>query len=73
MSERTEHLDWCKKRALGYVDAGDAVQAYSSMISDLRKHEETNDPVLIALGFQEMMLPGGPRLDRARKYIEGFN
>ena len=34
---RAEHLAWCKKRALEYVDAGDLLQAYTSMASDLGK------------------------------------
>lgn len=38
---REEHLEWCRQRALEYVDADDPVQAYASMSSDLRKHPET--------------------------------
>ncbi len=38
---RKEHVDWCKKRALEYLDAGDRTTAIASMLSDLRKHEET--------------------------------
>jgi hypothetical protein len=32
---RDEHLAWCKRRALGYVDAGDLTHAVASMASDL--------------------------------------
>jgi len=35
---RSEHLEWCKKRALEYCDCGDATYALASMISDLRGH-----------------------------------
>jgi len=35
---RQAYLDWCKQRALEYVEANDPVQAFASMASDLRKH-----------------------------------
>lgn len=69
---RTEHLEWCKKRALVYCDMGDLKQAYASMGSDLGKHPETENHAAIQLGFQ--MLLGG-MLDtpaKMRKFIEGF-
>jgi hypothetical protein len=34
---RDEHLDWSKKRALAYLDKGEASQALSSILSDLMK------------------------------------
>jgi len=73
MMTRTEHLAWCKQRALEYVDAGDMQQAYASMGSDLGKHEETARHPAIKLGM--IMLVGG-QLDQPhqmRKFIEGFN
>lgn len=54
---RAEHLYWCKKRALEYVEMGDTQQAFTSMASDLNKHPDT-------LGH------GGMEF---RKFIEGFN
>lgn len=75
MSEptRAEHLAWCKRRALEYVDAGDLNQAFASMGSDLGKHPETRDHSGIMLGT--MMLLGGHLSTRQdmRKFIEGFN
>lgn len=70
---RAEHLAWCKKRALEYVDAGDCNQAFASMASDLSKHPETEKHGAIQLGM--MMLMGGHlnRPDQMRKFIEGFN
>ena len=41
MQSRAEHLAWCKRRALEYLDAGDGDQAITSMMSDLNKHPET--------------------------------
>jgi hypothetical protein len=38
---RAEHMVWAKARAIEYIDAGDPVQAASSLISDLVKHDET--------------------------------
>jgi hypothetical protein len=70
---RTEHLAWCKKRALEYVDAGDLRQAFTSMASDLGKHSETQNHSAIQLGT---MLIFGGHLSTAhemRKFIEGFN
>ena len=73
---RAEHLAWAKKRALAYVDAGDTLQAYTSMASDLGKHPETANHPGIDLGIGLLMLPDQGRLgttDGMRKFIEGFN
>jgi hypothetical protein len=40
-TSRKEHLEWCERRALEYVEMGDLKNAYASMASDLRKHPET--------------------------------
>lgn len=70
---RTEHLAWCKQRALEYVEAGDVNQAFSSMASDLGKHPETEGHVAIQLGM--MMLLGGhlSHPEKMRDFIKGFN
>lgn len=70
---RTEHMAWCKERALEYIDQNDNQQAFTSMMSDLSKHPETQGHVAIQLG---MMLNMTGRLSTAhemRKFIEGFN
>lgn len=70
---RTEHLAWCKQRALEYVDQGDVTNAWASMASDLSKHPETEKHAAIQLGM--MMLMNG-RLGTApkmREFINGFN
>ncbi len=38
---RSEHIEWCKKRALEYADKGELLTALASMASDLNKHPET--------------------------------
>src|SRR6476660_9902729 len=40
---RDEHLAWCKRRALEYVDAGDLTRAVASMTSDLKTHPDTDN------------------------------
>lgn len=69
---RREHLDWCKKRALEYVDHGDFKQAITSMMSDLGKHDETKPSAdcMAPMALFELM-NGTP--NTARKFIEGFN
>ncbi len=72
---RAEHLQWCKTRALEYVNAGDIDQALASMLSDLGKHDETA-PSLKSCGPLAMMMKMGGQLstkDQMRKFIEGFN
>ena len=70
---RTEHLEWCKKRAMEYLDQGDVSQGIASMLSDINKHEETqlgDGSPLASLGMIYVMnndVPG------ARHFIEGFN
>lgn len=73
MMTRTEHVDWCKKRALEYIAQGDTTNAYASMASDLKKHPETADHPAIALGVRLMMIGDLRTPDKMRKFIEGFN
>jgi hypothetical protein len=73
IGSRQEHLDWCKRRALQYVEIGDLEQAFASMASDMTKHSETQNHAGLEIGA--LMLLGG-QLDtpeRMRKFIEGFN
>jgi len=72
-STRAQHLSWCKKRALEYVDMGDNQQAFASMASDLNKHDGTRGHIAMGLGMSLLM--GGHLSTSAemRKFIEGFN
>lgn len=70
---RQEHLAWCKKRALEYVDMGDIPQAYTSMASDLNKHTETAGHPGIQLGMMLQLTGKLKTPDEMRKFIEGFN
>ena len=71
--DRQEHVDWCKKRALKYVENNDLVQAYASMTSDLRKHDETQNHLAITLGMGLMMQGKLNTQDEMREFINGFN
>jgi hypothetical protein len=73
MTDRAEHLVWCKQRALEYVDAGDLQGAFASMGSDMGKHPDTANTDVQMLG---MMLLMGGHLDtqaKMRDWINGFN
>jgi len=70
---REEHLQWCKKRALEYVDNGDLQQAFASMVSDLQKHPGTFGHVGIELGMRQNMAGLLSTPDQMRHFIEGFN
>lgn len=70
---RSEHMDWCKKRALEYLDRGDISNAVTSMMSDLQKHPETklrDGSPLTMLGMMAIMNEDNAG---ARRFIEGFN
>lgn len=70
---REEHLNWCKTRAIEYVEAGDLSNAQASMISDLGKHPDTiGHPAIETF----IMMKAGGQLDtpvEMRKFIEGFH
>ena len=70
---RAEHLAWCKKWALEYVNNGALQDAFVSMASDLGKHPETEKHSGINLGM--ILLMGGHlnSTERMRNFIEGFN
>jgi len=70
---RRDHLIWCKRRALEYVDDGDLQQGFASMMSDLGKHDETSAHIGMKLGAA-LLVGGYLQTTRdMRKFIEGFN
>jgi hypothetical protein len=72
---RAEHLQWCKNRALELVKLGDNPQAYASVVSDLGKHPETKQSVMIvaALGMQMMRSNVLATKHQMKDFIEGIN
>lgn len=71
--ERNEHLKWAKTRALGILESGDLEGAFTSIASDLGKHEETEGHAAIGLGMMLMMSGNLKTVPEMRKFIEGFN
>jgi hypothetical protein len=73
-TDRSQHLAWCKKRALEYIDKeGDTTNAFASMMSDLGKHPETSSHAAIQLGVMLMMGGMLSTPHEMRRFIEGFN
>lgn len=70
---RQEHLEWCKQRALEYIDMGNSNDAWASMCSDLNKHEQTRGHSGIELGMRLMFAGHLTSLDQMRKFILGFH
>jgi len=67
---RSEHLQWCKDRAIALLDGGDLSQSLASMISDMNNHKETANPPLVDLG---MMYAVNQDAEGMRRWINGFN
>lgn len=69
---RDEHIAWCKRRAIEEMEySKDPKQGVISMMSDIRKHPETNSEALKTLCMMTLM---GPCTDRGvREFINGFN
>ena len=70
---RQEHLEWCKTRALEYVDAGDVKQAFASFLSDMGKHDETSNHLALEMGMTMLLSGHLSSVEEMRKWIEGFN
>lgn len=70
---RTEHLNWCKQRAIEYCDAGDIKNAWASMASDLGKHPETQGHIGIELGMVQVMTGMIRTPQQMKDFINGFN
>ena len=69
---RSEHVQWCKDRALKYLPT-DPNQAFASMASDLQKHPETAGHIGVRLGMMQRMTGGLSDAASMRKFIDGFN
>lgn len=69
---RQEHIEWCKRRALEYLDEGAVQNAVTSMLSDIGKHPETIDKTGALVALAMVALQSGD-VGEARRFIEGFN
>ena len=72
-ASRKEHLQWCKDRAMEYLEKGNYAEAYTSFISDTSKHSETRNHPALELGTK--MFFGGmlSSYGKLKYWIEGFN
>lgn len=75
MLTRSEHLQWCKDRALEYVERGELNEAFASMAADLGKHPETENSreIHATLGMAQLMAGFLNTPAEMRKWINGFN
>lgn len=71
MRTRDEHLAFAKERALKYLDRGELADAFTSMGSDLSKHDELRaiGEKMGQVGLLYLMQRDARRL---RAWIEGF-
>jgi hypothetical protein len=72
MRTREEHLNWCKERALEYLERGDCDNAIVSMMSDMSQHEELKDHAGIRIGTQFLLAGLLMEPAKVRGWIEGF-
>ena len=70
---RQEHLQWCKNRALEYLNHNDIENAFNSFMSDMTKHTETAEHPALHLGLMLRMNGNISTSEEMRKWIEGFN
>lgn len=67
---KEQHIEWCKKRALEYVDAGNLKNAFLSFQSDMRKHDETENHSFLELFSLEYFAGHLKTPKEMRKFIE---
>lgn len=74
MMNEAEHLQWCKDRALKYIEKNDLDGALASMGSDVLKHPETEHHVSTnQLGFIQWVNGLLNTKEKMRDWIEGYN
>lgn len=66
---RTQHLEWAKARALEYVELGQLQYALNSLVSDLRKHPETENHIAIELGYNLWVLGHLKTAEQMKEFI----
>jgi len=70
---RREHLQWCKDRAMEYVNDNNITDGIASFMSDMGKHPETEGHSALPLGMMLMMNGSLNTKTEAEKFIQGFN
>jgi hypothetical protein len=72
--EDDEYLEWAKKRALVYIDElHDPAQAFTSMLSDMKKNPRFENHAGNRIGIGLMLLPGWiSNSEEVRRWIVGY-
>lgn len=70
-SPHQAHLEWCKLRALEYVERGELAHAVTSMLSDMSKHPGTAPVARSMAGLGLLMAVSGDAW-QIRRWIEDF-
>lgn len=73
MITRKDHLEWCKNRALEYVNSENIGEALASFMSDMNKHTKTRDHLALKLGMQLIISGHLNTQQKMREWIVGFN
>ena len=71
---REEHLKWCKERAIAEMDfTKNPTHAIISMMSDLKKHPETNKESLISFCIMMLLRKQINTRQDVINFLNGFN
>jgi len=70
---REQHLQWCKNRALEYVEQNDLKNAFASFQSDMSKHPETNNHIALQMGTMLLISGNLSTAYQMSDWINGFN
>lgn len=70
---RAEHLQWCKDRAIEYLEWEDYEGSISSMLSDLTKRVDTFNSTAIDESMRILLASPPLTEEKIRQWIEGFN
>ncbi len=70
--DRNEHLEWAKERAVREASENGGVEAWSSFVSDMQKHEELKEHIAIELGTMTLGMNHFNTVETI-KFIAGFN
>lgn len=70
---RDEHLAWAKQRAYELLDQGEWVEAMTSMMSDMEKHDETRGHPGGMIGTSLMVIGSIHDVATARHFIDGYH
>ena len=70
---RAQHLNWCKERALEYINRGDVKEAFASFQSDMSKHSETATHIALEMGTMLLISGNLSTSNEMKNWIKGFN